>query len=353
MKLLRSFYHRFGIFFAYLREQSMEGNMSGRTTLWLLFLLPGLGLAEPTYAEPLPEGNSGIAARYPGDVGIGSDSAVLFADDFESYSSAAGLTGRWNEAYHTANIRIATEPGNVISGRQALEFTVPQASSEVSNTAVKYVSPEQDVLFLRYYAKYDAGFNVLGSSHNGSTISARYCCPGVRADGYNKFLVSYEAWRGETATANPGELNSYIYHPDQRDIWGDHFFPTGTVLPFSYLPFNFGPEFVSRPDVLPVLGRWYSYELMVKANTPGLRDGRVAFWLDGKLIADFPNLRLRETSALKIDRFTIDLHVKSNTLSVARKWYDNVVAATSYIGPMVSNASPKKPNPPTDIRVVP
>ena len=186
---------------------------------------------------------------------------------------------------------------------------MPQTSSEVSNTVAKFVSPERDALFLRYYARFDGGFNVLGSSHNGSTVSAHYCCPGVRADGYNKFLVSYEAWRDGAATANPGRLNAYVYHPEQRDIWGDHFFPTGIVLPFSSVPFDFGPEFVSRPDVTPVLGRWYCYELMVKANTPGQRDGRIAFWLDGQLIADFPNLRLRETTALKIDRFTLDLHV--------------------------------------------
>ena len=86
-----------------------------------------------------------------------------------------------------------------------------------------------------------------------------------------------------------------------------------------------------------MLGRWYCYEMMVKANTPGQRDGRIAFWLDGQLIADFPNLRLRETTALTIDRFTLDLHVHGNNLAVARKWYNNVVAATSYIGPMVSN----------------
>ncbi len=218
----------------------------------------------------------------------------------------------------------------------------------MSNTVAKVVSPERDALFLRYYARFDEGFNVLGSSHAGSTISAHYCCPGVRADGYNKFLVSYEAWRDSTATANPGRLNAYVYHPDQRDIWGDHFFPTGMVLPFSSTPFDFGPTFVSRPDVTPVLGRWYCYELMVKANTPGQRDGRIAFWLDGQLIADFPNLRLRETTALKIDRFTLDLHVRNNNLAVARKWYDNVVAATSYIGPMFF----QPPSAPTGTRIV-
>jgi hypothetical protein len=291
--------------------------------------------AAAAFAGPLPEGNSGIAAKYPGDKGIAGDPAVLFFDDFESYSGASALTTRWNEVYHSQNVRIATETGNVFSGAKALEFKVDQTSSEVSNTAVKYVSPTRDLIFLRYYARFDPAFNVLGSSHNGSSISANYCCPGVKADGYNKFFVSLEAGRETTGTPNPGKLNIYIYYPDQRDIWGDHFYPTGTVTPFSSTPYDFGPEFVSRPDFVPQLGRWYSYEVMVKANTPGLKDGRIAFWIDGKLAADFQNIRVRETTNLKIDRFSVDLHVKSNTLGVAKKYYDNVVAATSYIGPMV------------------
>jgi hypothetical protein len=275
---------------------------------------------------------------------------AVFADDFESYTSASSLTTRWTQAYHLANIRIATEPGNYYAGSKAVEFTVPQQSAEVSNTVIKAVSPGRDMLFLRYYAKFDTAFNVLGSSHNGSAISAKYCCPGVKADGYNKFFVSYEAWRDDTGTANPGKLNVYIYHPDQRDIWGDHFYPTGVVSPFTAIPGDFGPTFVARPDVVPQLGRWYAYELMVKANTPGQRDGRIAMWLDGKLIADFPNLRLRETTDLKIDQFDIDLHVHSNTLAVARKWFDNVVAANSYIGPMTPLGTLPAPK---NLRVVP
>ena len=304
-----------------------------RTTRLVIFLL-GIGLARPGHTQPLPAGSSGIAAKYPGDVGIGADPAVIFADDFESYGSGAGLTAKWDSAYHAANIRIATEAANVHGGSKALELTVPKQSSEVSNTALKTVSPGRDVLFLRYYSRYDTGFDVLGSSHNGSTMSSNYCCPGVPADGYNKFLVSYEAGRETKAVANPGQLNLYIYHPDQRDIWGDHFYPTGVVYPFSYKPFDFGPDFVSRPDVTPQLGKWYCYELMVKTNTPGKRDGRVALWLDGKLIADFLNLRLRDVSKLKIDRFSLDFHIKSNTAGATKKWYDNVVAATSYIGPV-------------------
>jgi hypothetical protein len=300
-------------------------------------------------AQPLPEGNSGIAARYLGDVGIGSDPSVIFADDFESYGNATGLTIRWNEAYHAANLRIATEPGNVFRGSKALELRVPQTNNEVSNTAVKYINPTRDTLFVRYYAKYDAGFNVLGSSHNGNTIQANYCCPGVPADGTNKFLISFEAWRGEPGTANPGQLNIYIYHPEQRDIWGDHFFPSGRVLPIDSIPGDFGPNFIPRPEVTPQLGRWYGYEVMLKANTPGQRDGRIAMWLDGVLIADFLNLRLRDISTLKIDRVTIDLHVRDNNAGEAKKWYDNVVIATSYIGPLAGSDS-TVPLAPTNLR---
>ena len=52
------------------------------------------------------------------------------------------------------------------------------------------------------------------------------------------------------------------------------------------------------------------------------------------LVADFLNLRLREIDTLKIDRFALSFHIKSNPNGASKKWYDNVVAATSYIGPI-------------------
>jgi hypothetical protein len=159
--------------------------------------------------------------------------------------------------------------------------------------------------------------------------------PGVPANGTNKFLANLENWRGEAATVSPGDLNIYIYHPLQRSQWGDHFFPTGLVMPNTSIAFDFGPDFVSRPDIIPTLDRWYAYELMVKANTPGQNDGRIAAWVDGKLTMDFPNLRLRDVASLTIDRFALCFHIGSNPNGQSKKWYDNVVAAKAYIGPMV------------------
>ena len=299
----------------------------------------GTGGAGGIISGTLPEGDTGIAANYPNDVGITGDSAVIFADDFESYSKASDLDTNWDFVFQYNQIRFTTESANVYAGKQALEFTVPQQNNELSNSAAKTVNPERDALFLRYYSKFDTPFDVVGSSHNGSSISAHYfnngqATPGVPADGKNKFLVNLENWRGEASTQSPGPLNVYIYHPEQRSQWGDHFFPTGTVLPNSSQPFDFGPNFKSRPDVTPDLDKWYCYELMVRANTPGKLDGRIAFWLDGKLLADFQNLRLRDVTNLKIDRFGLDFHIGSNPNGETKKWYDNVVAATSYIGPV-------------------
>src|SRR5690606_1420143 len=206
-------------------------------------------LASPALAAPppLPEGDAGIAARYPGDRGIEADPQVIFADDFESYGDPSELWDRWDAVYQSDRIRFATEPENVYAGAQALEFEVPQQDAELSNATDKIVAPELDLLFLRYYAKFEPPYDVVGSSHNGSMISAHYfidgqATPGVPADGMNKFLVNLENWRGEVEVASPGLLNVYVYHPEQRSQWGDHFFPDGTVTPYDPEPFDFGPD---------------------------------------------------------------------------------------------------------------
>jgi len=286
----------------------------------------------------LPEGDNGIARCYPGDTGIGDDPNAVFADDFESYASGADLEDRWDAVYQRDQIRMATEAANVFAGSQSLEFTVPQQDEELSNATDKVLTDERDVLFLRYYSKFQPPYDVVGSSHNGSMISAHYfidgnATPGIRADGMNKFLVNYENWRGEAATPSPGDINVYVYHPEQRDNYCDHFFPNGDVMPNTSIPYDFGADFVERQNVIQELDRWYCYEYMVKANTAGLRDGRIAFWLDGVLLADFLNLRLRDIDSLKIDRFGLSFHIGSNPNGEQKKWYDNVVAASTYIGP--------------------
>ncbi len=54
------------------------------------------------------------------------------------------------------------------------------------------------------------------------------------------------------------------------------------------------------------------------------------------MAADFPNLRLRDVATLTIDRFNLSFHAGQNPTRETLRQYDNVVAATSYIGPLVA-----------------
>jgi len=302
--------------------------------------------------------DTGIASRYPGDKNIASDPAVIFADDFESYTSPSQLTSKWDDAYHLQNTRIAIETGNFFAGSKALEFSLPISITEVSNSLKKRLSPEQDTVFLRAYTKFDSGYSVTGSNHNGLRLSAKYPGPGTMppADGTGFFLFLLQnnilgtTLAGETA---PGYSHLYVYWPKQRSAFGDHWYPDGLVKPFSgnignegeWLAFpNQYPDFKAMPNFLPQRNRWYCYELMVRANTPGQNDGEAKYWIDGKLIGDFPNLNIRSVSTLKIDEAHIGLHA-AHSERVNKKWYDNVVIAKQYIGPMASASPVPSPMP--------
>ncbi len=74
---------------------------------------------------------------------------------------------------------------------------------------------------------------------------------------------------------------------------------------------------------------------MLQANTPGQRDGRIAIWLDGMLVADFPGLRLRDVASLKIDRFGLSFHIGSNPNGEAKQVVrQRRRRASAYIGPI-------------------
>ena len=290
----------------------------------------------------LPEGH-GIAAKYPGDVGIEKDPAVIFADGFEDIEDVTMETSgyeqrgkKWDNAWGT--VLIARDPENVHSGKQAIEVTHKQPMR--SHGAEKRLEPGFDTLFVRYYMKYAREFP--GCHHTGMAILG--AAPGVnmgnstgvRPDGRNHFtalLDTMPPWTGSSPEP-PGYMDIYCYHMDQGRKWGDILFPSGEIQPAENRGL-FGEHFMPRPNVMAERGRWYCYELMVKANTPGERDGRVAFWVDGKLAGDFPNLRLRSVETLRANYIVIVSYSSSKHPNITH-WYDDVVAATSYIGPQVT-----------------
>ncbi len=294
--------------------------------------------SEVSSLPPLPEGDTGIAAKYPDDRGIETCPAVVFADDFEQ-----GL-GKWNASY--GKPEITHEPADVHSGHSAVKMTLewPRPERSPTNTGLmNYFDKGFDTLFLRYYAKYGKDLELYGgATHSGgcifaTTMATHNIKAGLRADGKNQFTLRLDCNRSDDKVASPGNLILYSYQPEQGSRFGDMLYPSGRFLPDRRrtTPRPFGEPFVSRPDIIPERDRWYCFEIMVQANTPGKHDGRMAFWVDGKLAADFPAVRVRDAEELKANLINISFYTSNRKVHGGVMWYDDVVAATSYIGPMV------------------
>ena len=304
--------------------------------LVLLFLVPAL------FAD-------GIASRYPNDVGIQNDPDVLLYDGFESYSHPEELRhasgGPWDGAGPLPNLRIATETGHFFAGRKALEMKLPIANHEQVDAVLKSfeIRPEP-VLYIRAYEKWDRGFTAV-NGHNGIRMSGDYPGPGnpPPPDGSGFFLFTLQNAAFRAGAGYPGYNEIYAYWPLQRSGFGDHWYPDGWVIPGSPTCGNQGewlchpaqyPNFVALPIWQPSRNVWYCFEVMVRVNTLGQHNGEVAYWVNGQLKGRFTNLFIRSRDSLKIDTAELNLHALTNPTRVQRKWYDSVVIARSYIGPI-------------------
>lgn len=282
----------------------------------------------------LPEGN-GLAAAYLNDSGIAGNSAVLFADGFETYTALSQLTssGNWNSYFQSGNLAIDT--ATYFGGAKSLRLRMPNSgASEVSNAIVRPISPSRDLLYVRVYVRYAADYSGVTAAHNGIRITANYTGPGTIPNGSDFFYVSVEQSRYRSE-AEPGYTNAYVYFPEQNDNYGEHWYPSGFTGNGDGPNGGFGSYFVARTDIVPTRGQWICYEAMVQANTPGARDGRIAVWQNGSLIADWQNIRFRDVDTVKINEIQFENGGQGSN-QVNDKWIDNIVVATSYIGPLGS-----------------
>ncbi|MBN1674706.1 MAG: hypothetical protein JXR37_26920 [Kiritimatiellae bacterium] len=304
---------------------------------------------------PLPEG-AGLAAAYPDDAGIAGHADVLFTENFESFSGdriSWSEIGGWDNVY--GNLLITRDAANVNRGSQAVRITCT-GTAQQSHGVVKQVAG-QERLFVRWYMKFHPAFpgcHHTGLSIRGGRAGDLFANPtGTVPNGTNFFWVCLDhlsplhSWNPAANTEPPGWVYNYCYHMDQDTGWGDVLLSTGPLNGSDKL----GPDFVPRPNVTPPRDRWICYELMVQNNTPGERDGRVGVWIDGNLVADHPNLRFRGIAEIA-SRF-INLGVYSSAVFADQTvWYDDLVAATRYIGPIAAgNVDVVPPAAPRGLRV--
>ncbi|HLX65281.1 MAG TPA: hypothetical protein VKX17_28690 [Planctomycetota bacterium] len=277
-----------------------------------------------------PEG-PGLAAAYPSDVGIEKDPAVLFADNFES-----GDLKRWDDK--SGNIEVVSEKPH--AGSKCVQSEMLRGKNN-GGEAKKWFMPGRDIVFARVYVKFSADYQYVHhflwlSANLKSNRWSSFGKAGNKPDG-TYFSAGMEPWFAWGKNAPPGELNLYSYFLDMdidkkmNKYWGNGFFPKGP-----------GKGEAAGPDkVVPKLDTWQCWEFMLKANTPDKADGEQAIWLDGKLAGHFTGIRWRNDAELKVNCFWLEHYgyddsdpTKSYSKEKQTVWFDDVVIATKYIGPM-------------------
>ncbi len=294
--------------------------------LAILLIAPPVVLAGTNAPAPL-------ATKYPGDAGIASDPAVLFADDFES-----GTMNRWDQNKG----RVILSEDQPHSGRWCVQMPMERGQNH-GGDAIKWFLPGADTVYARFYVKFSADYQYshhfvwLGANQPTNKWSS-FGKAGLKPNG-TYYSTAMEPWFAWGRNPPPGEVHLYAYFLDMQPdpkmpgkYWGNAFFPPGPGQ---------GNE-ASSARVIPPLDRWQCWEFMLQANTaPDQADGKQALWVDGQLVGEFTGIRWRTDQDLKINSLWLEHYgydagdpTKRFWKASQTVWFDDVVVARRYIGPM-------------------
>ena len=280
---------------------------------------------------------AGIAAQYPGDEGIEKDPRVLFVEDFET-GTLEETAARWGGHRLVGTWDLNSDLPAGSPGKKSMHIAVgPEGPKNHSGAYLYTHTRGTDRLHARFYVKFHEKHGYL--HHFVMTIADREPTPwpkgwaGKKPSGDDHFISSIEPWSFWGKVAAPGAWNFYCYWQDMKpdgrgDYWGNSF-PAGN-------------------DAIP-RGQWICMETMVKANSADASDGEQSFWVDGKLVGRFQNIRWRSTDLLRLNSFWLQYDVCGNSAKhnsdptpqdrQYEVWFDDIVLATDYIGPV--KGSPK------------
>lgn len=315
--------------------------------------------------DPLPQGHEGLAHGYPGDADIAADSAVVFAESFEGFSSANDLSTRWESV---SNPELMSFAGDVPSGSSGSKSLLVTHVGGDSNGGHLYrrLDDGYDRLYFRFYVKFDPDCSAIHHFVHMGGYNPATPWPqggaGTRPVGNDRFSTGIEPFGSNWV------WDFYAYwmrmrgSPPSGQTWGNSFLrDTAPAIP---------------------RGQWQCVEVMMKVNDVGDSNGELALWIDGDLkshlgkgfpmgkwIYDkfnpgqggysvywsdeqnrsidysvpeggipFEGFRWRGVPELNINFFWLLVYITGAADGqVSRVWFDDIVIATEYVGPILAN----------------
>ncbi|AGP41768.1 hypothetical protein BE04_40975 [Sorangium cellulosum] len=231
-------------------------------------------------ASAPPPGDT-LSARYPDDVGIGGDPAVLFHDDFE-----AGW-GRWDgPTADTRTLHIEADPATAHGGRGYLRSTVTTADLEEDTyvSSSTWVTHERaDAIYWRFHVRFP---ELAPNPHHWVRMAAGV--EGWDASGLaNTVPPGDEGFWFDFDTNTDDVFNFYVYwHKMRSGRCND-----GTAAPGCAgdqgSTYYYGNVFQPPGQAPFPRDRWFCVEMHARANTVGESDGALAFWIDDVAVGDY------------------------------------------------------------------
>ena len=262
-------------------------------------------------------------------------SDILFYGAFEKdIPGQEDWKNTWGTLWGSPNraAEIETISSTIIPGGKALRLSYPTGGVGPDETGSQWpvslekfteISPTYDSLYLRYYVKFEDGFDfVKGGKLPGLTggKDSYSRSGGDQPDGTNGWTMRF-MWRTN------GEAVVYAYLPDgkyKEGVWGTDI---STNKNFS-------------------TGKWHCVEQFIKVNTIGQTDGKLTVWLDNEEVInlDDVNYRTVENDNGKVGGFYFSTFHGGNDATWTPSLdsyaqFDGIVIGQERIGPYYENPS--------------
>jgi len=326
----------------------------------------------------------GIASLFPGDKGMEEHPSVLFTENFES-GTLIDLEERWGYISNKENqvIFFSRDTTPESMGSRSLQMTATRGQN-YGGELYKTFDRGHDKVYLRFYTKFSRDH---GNYHHfvalrGFANPLTYPSGGAGQRAENYFSVTIEPGTTNINSypnvrhAPPGIWQFYAYWPEMRSWQSPEGVPDGD-RPNPY----YGNTFQPQESVTVPRDDWVCIEIMLKLNTsPEMSDGEMALWIDGEQVVHFApgmpvgvwdadrflnnpdhpdskpfeGFRWRHDMDVSINVLRLQHYISDSSfeqsetylvnhpdypvnLEEATVWFDDIVMATEYIGPIQSD----------------
>lgn len=262
---------------------------------------------------------------------------AVYCSSFEDSSWKKGLprsvcmgnppgSQKWFPSYFNKAYSGDRNPLEAKSGKHSLAFqnNFDKHGPAPYSFAIEPKKKQSDSMYLRWYLKYEPGFEFATFTGTGEVKSAglgfsdNHCglhTGGPFPDGFNHYSVTLEMTSLGWQKPNQAKPHLYVYHTRQMTRYGDD------------MQQNQGNDIIFEG------GRWYKVQMMLKANQYPACDGEVKLWVDDQLRAHHKGICFRADNSKKINQMSLSAWFGGDAPSprTQYQYIDDVIASPTKI----------------------